>query len=104
MANTTESLAMLPRPGNAGSNTVADHAAVLGAALRQIPGAPAVRSEPVPAPSTSGGDTTRREPANQTPRPKTGTTRSVTRRADQESSTLRQAPAWRFPPAPQDAF
>jgi hypothetical protein len=37
LANTTESLAMLLRPGNAGSNTFADHAAVLTAALRQIP-------------------------------------------------------------------
>src|SRR6266853_756161 len=36
-ANTAESLAMLLRPGNAGSNTVADHLAVLTAALRQIP-------------------------------------------------------------------
>ena len=36
-ANTAESLAMLLRPGNAGSNTFADHAAVLAAALRQIP-------------------------------------------------------------------
>jgi hypothetical protein len=37
LANTTESLAMLLRPGNAGSNTVADHIAVLTAAVRQIP-------------------------------------------------------------------
>jgi hypothetical protein len=37
LANTTESLAMLLRPGNAGSNTFTDHAAVLGAAIRQIP-------------------------------------------------------------------
>src|SRR6266849_3089536 len=37
LANTTESLAMLLRPGNAGSNTFADHAAVLPAAIRQIP-------------------------------------------------------------------
>ena len=37
LANTTESPAMLLRPGNAGSNTFADHAAVLGAAIRQIP-------------------------------------------------------------------
>src|SRR6266542_2031642 len=37
LANTAESLAMLLRPGNAGSNTFADHAAVLAAALRQIP-------------------------------------------------------------------
>ncbi len=37
LANTTESLAMLLRPGNAGSNTVADHIAVLAAAIRQIP-------------------------------------------------------------------
>jgi hypothetical protein len=37
LANTAESLAMLLRPGNAGSNTFADHAAVLTAALRQIP-------------------------------------------------------------------
>ena len=36
-ANTAESLAMLLRPGNAGSNTFADHATVLTAALRQIP-------------------------------------------------------------------
>ena len=36
-ANTAESLAMLLRPGNAGSNTFADHAAVLTAAIRQIP-------------------------------------------------------------------
>ena len=28
---------MLLRPGNAGSNTFTDHAAVLGAAIRQIP-------------------------------------------------------------------
>ena len=37
LANTAESLAMLLRPGNAGSNTVADHLQVLGAALAQIP-------------------------------------------------------------------
>jgi hypothetical protein len=37
LANTTESLAMLLRPGNAGSSTVADHIAVLAAAVRQIP-------------------------------------------------------------------
>ena len=37
LANTRESLAMLLRPGNAGSNTVADHLRVLGAALVQIP-------------------------------------------------------------------
>ena len=36
-SNTAESLAMLLRPGNAGSNTFADHLAVLAAALRQIP-------------------------------------------------------------------
>ncbi len=37
LANTTECLAMLLRPGNAGSNTFAGHAAVLTAAIRQIP-------------------------------------------------------------------
>jgi len=37
LANTAESLAMLLRPGNAGSNTVADHIEVLAAALAQIP-------------------------------------------------------------------
>ena len=37
LANTAESLAMLLRPGNAGSNTVADHLAVPGEALAQIP-------------------------------------------------------------------
>src|SRR5882724_2960703 len=36
-AYTAESLAMLLRPGNAGSNTFADHLTVLTAALRQIP-------------------------------------------------------------------
>jgi hypothetical protein len=36
-ANTAENLAMLLRPGNAGSNTFADHLAVLTAALRQVP-------------------------------------------------------------------
>jgi hypothetical protein len=36
-ANTTESLAMLLRPGNAGSNTVADHLKVLAAAIEQLP-------------------------------------------------------------------
>jgi hypothetical protein len=37
LANTAESLAMLLRPGNAGSNTFTDHLTVLTAALRQIP-------------------------------------------------------------------
>ncbi len=36
-SNTRECLAMLLRPGNAGSNTFADHLAVLTAALRQVP-------------------------------------------------------------------
>jgi hypothetical protein len=37
LANTAESLAMLLRPGNAGSNTFTGHLAVLTAAIRQIP-------------------------------------------------------------------
>jgi hypothetical protein len=37
LANTRECLAMLLRPGNAGSNTFADHQEVLAAALRQVP-------------------------------------------------------------------
>ena len=37
LANTGESLAMLLRPGNAGSNTVTEHIEVLAAALAQIP-------------------------------------------------------------------
>jgi DDE family transposase len=37
LANTGESLAMLLRPGNAGSNTVTDHLHVLGEALAQVP-------------------------------------------------------------------
>lgn len=37
-ANTGECLAMLLRPGNAGSNTVTDHITVLADALAQIPG------------------------------------------------------------------
>jgi hypothetical protein len=36
-ANTTESLAMLLRPGNAGSNTVTDHIRVLADAIAQLP-------------------------------------------------------------------
>ena len=36
-ANTRECLAMLLRPGNAGSNTFADHRDVLAAAIRQVP-------------------------------------------------------------------
>jgi len=36
-ANTAESLAMLLRPGNAGSNTVTDHVRVLGEAIAQLP-------------------------------------------------------------------
>ena len=36
-ANTRESLAMLLRPGNAGSNTFTDHEEVLAAAVRQVP-------------------------------------------------------------------
>ncbi len=35
--NTGESLAVMPRPGNAGSNTAADHIAVADAAIAQIP-------------------------------------------------------------------
>jgi Transposase DDE domain group 1 len=37
LASTRESLAMLLRPGNAGSNTFTDHREVLAAAIRQIP-------------------------------------------------------------------
>jgi hypothetical protein len=37
LANTAESLAMLLRPGSAGSSTFADHLAVLTAAIRRIP-------------------------------------------------------------------
>ena len=56
LANTAESLAMLLRPGNAGSNTFADHLAVLTAAIRQIPAR--MRSKLLvrvdgPAPATS---------------------------------------------------
>ena len=36
-SNTRECLAMLLRPGNAGSNTVTDHKEVLAAAIRQVP-------------------------------------------------------------------
>ena len=36
-ANTRECLAMLLRPGNAGSNTFTDHKKVLAAAIRQVP-------------------------------------------------------------------
>ena len=36
-ANTAECLAMLLRPGNAGSNTVSDHIRVLGDAIAQLP-------------------------------------------------------------------
>jgi Transposase DDE domain group 1 len=37
LASTRECLAMLLRPGNAGSNTFTDHKEVLAAALRQVP-------------------------------------------------------------------
>jgi hypothetical protein len=37
LANTRECLAMLLRPGNAGSNTFTDHKKVLAAAIRQVP-------------------------------------------------------------------
>jgi len=37
VANTRECLAMLLRPGNAGSNTFTDHRDVLAAAIRQVP-------------------------------------------------------------------
>jgi hypothetical protein len=37
--NTQESLALMLRPGNAGSNTAADHVAVLSAAIGQVPAA-----------------------------------------------------------------
>ena len=57
LANTAESLAMLLRPGNAGSNTFADHLAVLTAAIRPDPLADAVAScwsaSTGPAPATS---------------------------------------------------
>ncbi|MEH0628472.1 transposase [Streptomyces stelliscabiei] len=42
-ANTTESLAMLLRPGNAGANRVTDHIAVLTDALAQVPGSSAAK-------------------------------------------------------------
>ncbi|WP_338898257.1 IS1380 family transposase [Streptomyces sp. TG1A-60] len=42
-ANTTESLAMLLRPGNSGANTVTDHIRVLTDALAQIPGSSTVK-------------------------------------------------------------
>jgi hypothetical protein len=42
-ANTSGSLAMLLRPGNTGSNTVADHITVLTEALRQIPDSSAAK-------------------------------------------------------------
>ncbi len=35
--NTQESMALMLRPGNAGSNTIADHVAVLTAAIAQVP-------------------------------------------------------------------
>ena len=37
MDNTGEALAAVLRPGNAGSNTAADHLTVMGAALAQLP-------------------------------------------------------------------
>ena len=43
-AGTGEPLAIRLRPGNAGSNTAADHVAVISAALRQLPGGRAGKS------------------------------------------------------------
>ena len=46
LANTAENLAMLLRPGNAGSNTFADHLAVLTAAIRRSPPEPRAAAGP----------------------------------------------------------
>ena len=45
---TGEALAGMLRPGNAGSNTAADHITVLGHALQQIPDAPLRKPDPRP--------------------------------------------------------
>ncbi len=46
--NTGEALAAVLRPGNAGSNTAADHLTVLDAALCQLPGPLAQQTHPDP--------------------------------------------------------
>ena len=46
--NTNEALAMLLRPGNAGSNTATDHLSVLEQALAQVPGLVAQQERPHP--------------------------------------------------------
>ncbi len=54
--NTRECLAMLLRPGNAGSNTFTDHKEVLAAAIRQVPAGSGRRSSSAstgPGPATS---------------------------------------------------
>jgi hypothetical protein len=55
---TGEPLAMLPRPGNAGSNTAADHKTVLAGALDQLPWRPGYRvGQNVLVRADSGGGT-----------------------------------------------
>ena len=57
-AGTGEPLAMLLRPGNAGSNTAADHKIVLAAALKQLPFQPGYRvGRKVLVRTDSGGGT-----------------------------------------------
>jgi hypothetical protein len=59
-ANTRECLAMLLRPGNAGSNTFTDHKDVLAAAIRQVPArfrAKILVPSTAPTPATSSSST-----------------------------------------------
>jgi Transposase DDE domain group 1 len=59
-ANTRECLAMLLRPGSAGSNTFTDHRDVLAAAIRQVPAGSGARSWSAPtgpAPAMSSSST-----------------------------------------------
>jgi hypothetical protein len=61
--NTGEALALMGRPGNAGSNTAADHLAVLGEAIRQIPtrsGATCWSPSTAPAPPSTWSTTSPR--------------------------------------------
>jgi hypothetical protein len=60
LANTRECLAMLLRPGNAGSSTFTDHKEVLAAAIRQVRPGSGARSSSAPtgpAPATTSSVT-----------------------------------------------
>ena len=94
-ANTGECLAMLLRPGNAGSNTVTDHISVLADALAQIPGSSSakllVRVDGAGAPTACTNTSSSSPPRRRTVRFTTGWT--ITALDEQAIARLPEA-AW----------